>query len=481
MLKFFSKLFLVFSFLSLVAFNFSPLSAHAAKIDDYQLSNLAGSANYNTASSSSSIESLGQKLLKIALAIMGILFLAFALYAGMRWMTAQGNEDHVTEAKETLEAAIIGLVVVASSYAITTLIFSKIGGTSPSDDSSTSTANFQEAGAECKTNDDCEGVCSLAKKCDVPCESDGDCVGNSNGPICNGEMQCSKFSDVPSGSGGPCADNSNCNDGLFCISNVCKANAGVGDFCLSGKCGPGLVCDEKDKCVNASSAATNEGDSCASASCASGLKCDDSKNICLKIVGEGENCLQSPAGFPVFCSGGLFCGEGAVCASQASNPEAKCLADGGMWNAKFGNCTSAKKIDQCISQKVECESSCSNTKNECESQCALTTSQCNVNNCDKPYDTCMQVCTPAACKAKNNNCLNADGTKKIMPSGVSCETECNINYPSYCSADCANTKKTCQDNCNTQKTCENSCTSDFNFCASKTSCEKNYQVCLTTP
>lgn len=122
MLKFIFKI----TFISAILFIFAGnLFILPAKANDYQLSTLASVANYDAGNS---IESIIENVLKITLSLMGILFLAFAVFAGMRWMTAQGNEEHVTTAKDTLEAAAIGLVIVACSYAITTLIFSKLGG-----------------------------------------------------------------------------------------------------------------------------------------------------------------------------------------------------------------------------------------------------------------------------------------------------------------------------------------------------------------
>lgn len=122
-----SKIFFVFFALFLFSITFFIAPAKA-EVNNYQLSNFAKVVDYKTAGGASNIEGIAQTVLKIALSIMGILFLAFAIYAGIRWMTAQGNEDRVTNAKDTLEAAIIGLVVVASAYAITNLIFQKISG-----------------------------------------------------------------------------------------------------------------------------------------------------------------------------------------------------------------------------------------------------------------------------------------------------------------------------------------------------------------
>ena len=119
------KIFFIGLILFLFGFNFFILPV---KADDYQLSNFAKVTGYKTSGGNSTIEGTAQNILKIALLIMGILFLAFVIYAGMRWMTAQGNEELVTQSKDTLEAAIIGLAVVASAYAITTLIFQKVSG-----------------------------------------------------------------------------------------------------------------------------------------------------------------------------------------------------------------------------------------------------------------------------------------------------------------------------------------------------------------
>lgn len=459
-------------FLSLVLFlfglNFLVLPVQA-KTQDYQLSTLAGVTGYKT---SSNVESITRTVLKVTLSLMGILFFSFALYGGVRWMTAQGNEDHVTTAKNTLEAAAIGLVVVSLSYAITNLVFSKLG----SGFSATSTSTAESGplnlanGDKCQSSDDCaDGICSLSGVCVTPCTDDADCTNSPDGKICNANQQCGPFMEGKSASGGPCADNANCSDGLFCIQNICKAGGGLGDDCDPPSCANGLVCSADKKCSSASSLAMKEGDSCAAVSCAGGLKCSEGK-ICLTVVGKGGDCLQSAAGYPVICQDGLVCGVEAKCSDPAYDPEAKCLADGGLWqNSK---CTSASKINSCINSKVECESSCSQTKDSCETQCESVSAQCKVNNCDNPYQDCQQQCTPAVCMEKKK-CASLTGNAKI-----SCESECKVNYPNYCSTGCSSIKQTCYDNCNTQTACKNSCVSDFNFCSNQAQCEKKYQQCL---
>lgn len=66
------------------------------------------------------------KVVSGLLALTAILFFGLISYAGVRWMTAKGNEEFATKAKDTIEAAVIGLIIVAAAYAVTNFIFSKL-------------------------------------------------------------------------------------------------------------------------------------------------------------------------------------------------------------------------------------------------------------------------------------------------------------------------------------------------------------------
>jgi len=118
---FFKKIYILTILLMVFLFS-TPVSAQ------YQLGEFAGKAGYPTGANVS-LESKAQQIINIALSLVGILFLGMSLYAGIKWMTARGNEENVTKAKDTLEAAIIGMVVVSISYAISNIIFQKIQGT----------------------------------------------------------------------------------------------------------------------------------------------------------------------------------------------------------------------------------------------------------------------------------------------------------------------------------------------------------------
>ena len=60
------------------------------------------------------------------LGILGVLFLSYLLYAGYNWMTAQGDEEKVTKAKDTIQRAVIGVIICIAAYAISYFVFQKL-------------------------------------------------------------------------------------------------------------------------------------------------------------------------------------------------------------------------------------------------------------------------------------------------------------------------------------------------------------------
>jgi len=62
-----------------------------------------------------------------ALTLVGIIFLILMVYAGYLWMTARGEEDQVKRAQQIIIAAVIGLVITISSYAVTVFITGRFG------------------------------------------------------------------------------------------------------------------------------------------------------------------------------------------------------------------------------------------------------------------------------------------------------------------------------------------------------------------
>ncbi|PIR74116.1 MAG: hypothetical protein COU35_04125 [Candidatus Magasanikbacteria bacterium CG10_big_fil_rev_8_21_14_0_10_47_10] len=66
------------------------------------------------------------EVIKVVFQVAGIAFFILMVYAGFLWMTAQGNEDRVDKARNTLIGATIGLFIIVSSYALTNFIVSRV-------------------------------------------------------------------------------------------------------------------------------------------------------------------------------------------------------------------------------------------------------------------------------------------------------------------------------------------------------------------
>ncbi|MBD3248395.1 hypothetical protein GF382_03870 [Candidatus Falkowbacteria bacterium] len=67
---------------------------------------------------------LFNNLISALLGFLGLVFILLMIYGGYLWMSDTGNEEQVKKAKDLITAAIIGLVIVLASYAISYLVVS---------------------------------------------------------------------------------------------------------------------------------------------------------------------------------------------------------------------------------------------------------------------------------------------------------------------------------------------------------------------
>lgn len=68
--------------------------------------------------------------INIVLGFLGIIITVLFIYAGVLWMTANGNEENISKAKTTLTAAVIGLFIVLLSAALANLVLQEVGNAS---------------------------------------------------------------------------------------------------------------------------------------------------------------------------------------------------------------------------------------------------------------------------------------------------------------------------------------------------------------
>ncbi len=69
------------------------------------------------------------RILRVALSFVGTLFLLLMVYAGFLWMTARGDSKKVDQAKQLITGAIIGVLIIASAYALTSFVLTAVTGT----------------------------------------------------------------------------------------------------------------------------------------------------------------------------------------------------------------------------------------------------------------------------------------------------------------------------------------------------------------
>lgn len=110
----FSSLLMIMAFSSAKAYTFTENSGLKEMGDSTELSS----------SGALDPEVYVGTILTLVFSFLGIIFLVLTIYAGINWMTAQGDASQVTKAKETLIRAIVGLVIVLAAYGITYFVMS---------------------------------------------------------------------------------------------------------------------------------------------------------------------------------------------------------------------------------------------------------------------------------------------------------------------------------------------------------------------
>ena len=138
--------------------------------------------------SGTSIPQLIGNVLRTVLGFVGTLFLLLMVYAGFLYMTARGDEKKVGEAKKMIVGAIVGVVIIAGAYAITSFVINAVSGAGSSSTSGTTPISSGQQGDSC------------AQK---SCHSGSDC-NNPPDACYTGTCLCSGEGDPTTGGSTPC-------------------------------------------------------------------------------------------------------------------------------------------------------------------------------------------------------------------------------------------------------------------------------------
>lgn len=88
--------------------------------------NIKGPAGYGAPVLAQTFPEMVGFWIKIVLSIAGVTFFVFMVYAGIVWMLAQGQEEKIKTAQNTIIMAVIGLMIVVSGYAISNFVVTRV-------------------------------------------------------------------------------------------------------------------------------------------------------------------------------------------------------------------------------------------------------------------------------------------------------------------------------------------------------------------
>jgi len=145
---------------------------------DYGLEETAGAAELKTIDT---VPKLIGNVIGTALSLIAVLFFGLMIFGGFLWMTAHGKEEQETKARDLIIAAVIGVIIVLASYAITKFVFKSV-----EDDGGKPTKKLNE---ECQVSALVVSTCETFQK-ENDCK--GDCAWKNN--MCNakGQEECFK-------------------------------------------------------------------------------------------------------------------------------------------------------------------------------------------------------------------------------------------------------------------------------------------------
>jgi len=116
----------------LAVFVFLPIVSYAGPLTDpgdiIKSMNDAGRKSGFSVGAQDQLPTMIATIIKAGLGLLGIIFIVLLVLAGFNWMTAAGDEEKVTKAKNTITRAVIGLIIIIAAYAITVFVFKNLPG-----------------------------------------------------------------------------------------------------------------------------------------------------------------------------------------------------------------------------------------------------------------------------------------------------------------------------------------------------------------
>ena len=72
------------------------------------------------------LPTIANRIITTFFSLLGLIFLSMMLYGGYKWLTAMGEEESVETAKKTIMSAVMGIIIIIASYAITVFVINRV-------------------------------------------------------------------------------------------------------------------------------------------------------------------------------------------------------------------------------------------------------------------------------------------------------------------------------------------------------------------
>lgn len=106
-------------------FTFSSIAPAALAVDD-PFGTQPVHDNINISTTNDDARVVVVRIINLALTFLGLIAVVLILWGGFKWMTAGGNDENVDAAKKIIIAAVIGLAIIISAYAIANFFINSI-------------------------------------------------------------------------------------------------------------------------------------------------------------------------------------------------------------------------------------------------------------------------------------------------------------------------------------------------------------------
>ncbi len=65
-------------------------------------------------------------IIQVVLSVLGIVFLILIIFAGFKWLTAQGDPKKTQEATKMLTQAVIGIIIIIGAFALADFVIDSL-------------------------------------------------------------------------------------------------------------------------------------------------------------------------------------------------------------------------------------------------------------------------------------------------------------------------------------------------------------------